>query len=151
MDGRDLKDLDMNLVRKTLISVVPQNLFIPDKTVKEYLSIILDISENELIEKLENKSTNLSSYSAGITHLLTSNCKALSGGELRKIYLWLAANKRSDVLILDEPTTGLDARSQKDLIDFIEQNDLNQMIIIMAHDKNLVGAAKHILKLENRM
>jgi len=151
LNGRESKKIDMNLVRKNLISIVPQNLCIPDETVKGFLLSTLQISENELMEKLKSKSTILSSYSKGILHLLTSNCKSLSGGELRKIYLWIAVNKRSDVLILDEPTIGLDSNSQADLIDFIEQNDLNQMIIVMTHDQHIVSATQHILKLESRM
>lgn len=150
-DGNDLQKLDMNCVRKTLISVVPQNLIVTDKTVKEIMLSELQITEDELVEKMKSKKAMLNSYSESIMRLLESNCKSLSGGELRKIYLWLATNKKSDILILDEPTIGLDSRSQAELVEFIGENSLKQIIIVMTHDQHIVGATQHILKLEGRM
>ncbi len=150
-DDIDLQKLDMHCARKTLISVVPQNLIVTDKTVKEILLSNLQITEDELIKKLKSKTVMLNSYSESIIHLLNNNCKSLSGGELRKIYLWLATNKRSDILILDEPTIGLDSKSKAELVEFIGENSLKQIIIVMTHDQHIVGATQHILKLEGRM
>ncbi len=59
----------------------------------------------------------------------------LSGGEKRRVTLASLLTLQPDVWLLDEPTTGLDPRSQSWLVEFIlEQRRLGKTIIIATHD-----------------
>lgn len=56
-----------------------------------------------------------------ITHLRERPPYLLSGGEKKKVSLASILSVNPQVLLLDEPTTGLDPRSQGNLIDFLLQ------------------------------
>lgn len=59
----------------------------------------------------------------------------LSGGEKRRVALASLLTLQPDVWLLDEPTTGLDPRSQSWLVEFIlEQRKLGKTIITATHD-----------------
>ena len=57
----------------------------------------------------------------GITHLRQRPPYLLSGGEKKKVSLAAVLSLQPQVLLLDEPTTGLDPSSQGHLIDFLLQ------------------------------
>ena len=76
----------------------------------------------------------LLSLENSVKELLGKRCSALSGGELRRVYLWSAISRKSSVLVLDEPTTGLDAVSRAELAAYVKRNKQSQLIIIVSHD-----------------
>ena len=73
----------------------------------------------------------------------------LSGGEKKKVALAGALVLKPDLLILDEPFTGLDPKSKRDLIHIL--NDLNRelgvTIVMTLHDVELVSEVTDILYL----
>jgi cobalt/nickel transport system ATP-binding protein len=59
----------------------------------------------------------------------------LSGGEKRRVALASILTLNPDVWLLDEPTTGLDPRSQSWLVDFVlEQRRIGKTVITATHD-----------------
>ncbi len=63
----------------------------------------------------------------------------LSGGEKRRVALASILSLNPDVWLLDEPTTGLDPRSQAWLVDFvIEQGRAGKTMISATHDLSIV-------------
>lgn len=59
----------------------------------------------------------------------------LSGGEKRRVALASVLTLNPDVWLLDEPTTGLDPRSQSWLVEFIlEQRQVGKTVITATHD-----------------
>jgi len=76
----------------------------------------------------------------GIGHLRDKICHYLSGGEKRKVALAGALVTRPELLILDEPFEGLDARSRNELVELLNRRNREGMTIIMStHDLNLVA------------
>ena len=65
----------------------------------------------------------------------------LSGGEKRRVALASVLTLQPDVWLLDEPTTGLDPRSQSWLVNFIvEQGRAGHTVITATHDLSIVDA-----------
>jgi cobalt/nickel transport system ATP-binding protein len=65
----------------------------------------------------------------------------LSGGEKRRVALASILSLNPEVWLLDEPTTGLDPRSQAWLVDFvIEQGQAGRTMITATHDLSIVEA-----------
>lgn len=58
----------------------------------------------------------------------------MSGGEKRKLVLARALIRKFDILILDEPTNGLDLISRKKLITNLKQQSTERTIIIVSHN-----------------
>lgn len=62
----------------------------------------------------------------------------LSGGEKRRVALASLLTLQPDVWLMDEPTTGLDPRSQSWLVEFIlEQRKQNKTVLIATHDLDI--------------
>ncbi len=70
----------------------------------------------------------------------------LSGGEKRRVALASVLALGPEVWLLDEPTTGLDPRSQSWLVDFITaQRGVGKTVITATHDLSIVDAiASHV-------
>jgi cobalt/nickel transport system ATP-binding protein len=65
----------------------------------------------------------------------------LSGGEKRRVALASVLSLAPEVWLLDEPTTGLDPRSQSWLIDFIiAQGQAGRTVVTATHDLTIVEA-----------
>ncbi|VFJ13803.1 metal ABC transporter ATP-binding protein [Candidatus Nitrosocosmicus franklandus] len=61
--------------------------------------------------------------------------RALSGGEQQRVFLGRALIRNPDVLILDEPTTGLDYVSREKIFDILKNLNNNGMTVILStHD-----------------
>ncbi|MGP6486955.1 zinc ABC transporter ATP-binding protein ZnuC [Duffyella gerundensis] len=75
-------------------------------------------------------------------HLLNSPLQKLSGGETQRVLLARALLNQPQLLVLDEPTQGVDVNGQVALYDLINQlrNELNCAVLMVSHDLHLVMA-----------
>jgi energy-coupling factor transport system ATP-binding protein len=69
----------------------------------------------------------------------------LSGGEMRRVALASILSLRPEVLILDEPTAGLDPRGRRELLALINQlhREMGSTLIVISHD---LGAIAHVVE-----
>ncbi|WP_228150956.1 ATP-binding cassette domain-containing protein [Malaciobacter marinus] len=60
----------------------------------------------------------------------------LSGGQLQRVVIAIAISKKIKLLLLDEPTTALDEKNKKLIIDLIKQlaKDFNLTLLFITHD-----------------
>ncbi|MEO6867836.1 MAG: metal ABC transporter ATP-binding protein [Gaiellales bacterium] len=71
----------------------------------------------------------------GITHLARRPVDALSGGQLQRTFFARALAQDRPVLALDEPFVGIDAKTEAELFDLLEQlRDSGRSIIVVHHD-----------------
>ena len=117
---------------KVKIGYVPQNVAITDipLSVKEFLSIGNKINvENALsLVRLNDKD------------VLNKRLGVLSGGQLRRIMIAWALIDEPHILLLDEPTTGIDVGSEEPI--FMMLNDIKKRkkmtILLITHDIHIV-------------
>jgi ABC-type Mn2+/Zn2+ transport system ATPase subunit len=64
----------------------------------------------------------------------------LSGGQQQRVFIARALAQRPQVLLLDEPTTGLDMTTQHNVIELIEHlhQELRLTILLITHDINMI-------------
>lgn len=76
-----------------------------------------------------------------ITDLLDRSPFTLSGGQLRKVAISGILASEPDILILDEPTVGLDPFTRTELLNFLKDlnEKQNKTIIIITHDMEVVS------------
>ncbi|TAK08985.1 MAG: metal ABC transporter ATP-binding protein [Candidatus Manganitrophaceae bacterium] len=66
---------------------------------------------------------------------------SLSGGQQQRVLIARALAQRPQILLLDEPTTGIDATAQHHLIDLIRRlhQDYGLTIVFVTHDINIIS------------
>lgn len=69
-----------------------------------------------------------------IEHLAERQIGQLSGGQMQKVLIARALMNHPNVLILDEPTAGVDETSKVDIYDMLKDLNDNITIIIISHD-----------------
>lgn len=94
-------------------------------------------AENDRVEHI------LGSY--GLTHLRHQPSHSLSGGEKQLLALANAMLREPRYLVLDEPTTLLDLKNRKRVLNAIET--LEQTVICITHDLEFAAAADRVLVL----
>ena len=71
-----------------------------------------------------------------IEHLRDKPTYKLSGGEKRIVSVACVVTMKPEVILLDEPTTGLDRNKWKKLADFFERTESS--LVVVTHDLELM-------------
>ncbi|MFQ5580296.1 MAG: metal ABC transporter ATP-binding protein [Nitrospiria bacterium] len=77
----------------------------------------------------------------GMNNLKDRPFGTLSGGEQQRVLIARALSQRPEILLLDEPTTGIDASAQHQLIDLIRRlhRSYHLTIVFVTHDINMIS------------
>lgn len=137
------------------IGYVPQKLFVSKDlplTVMEFLKL-----KEENTSKIADVLHKVG-FKAKAKHLhhdvrvLKTRLSALSGGELQRILMAYALLKDPNVLLLDEPTAGVDIKGEETFYDLFRslKNERDLTILFISHDKEIVDKyADQIIKLNH--
>jgi zinc transport system ATP-binding protein len=76
----------------------------------------------------------------GIEQIATRRVAELSGGELQRLLLALALQYEPELLILDEPTAGIDIQGERIFCELLEnlRGKLNFTILMVSHDLGMI-------------
>lgn len=90
---------------------------------------------------------------AEISHLLEKRIGELSGGERQRVFIARALVSHPELLVLDEPTTGIDAETEEKFYAFLaELNASGMTIILVSHDLEAIARqVKTVVCLNRRL
>jgi zinc transport system ATP-binding protein len=100
------------------------------------------------------KSARESLARVGAEHLVSRPLGKLSGGELQRILLALALRDNPDILLLDEPVSGVDLSGEALFFDFLGQihGESRFSLLLVSHDLSVVGRhADRVICLNRRI
>ncbi|WHI49090.1 zinc ABC transporter ATP-binding protein ZnuC [Microbulbifer sp. JMSA004] len=120
------------------IGYMPQRLHI-DSSMPMSVERFLQLGQPAM--KPEQAQSALERVGAG--QLLGSSLANLSGGEMQRVLLARAASRKPQLLVLDEPTQGVDVGGQSELYQLIAtlRDELGCGVLLVSHDLHLVMAA----------
>jgi ATP-binding cassette subfamily B protein len=151
LDGHDLRDLRIQAVRDN-ITVLFQETLILDGTIRENLAFgKLDATTEEVVAAARAVDAHdfISAFPEGYETEVGQRGRRLSGGQRQRIALARAMLRDAPVLVLDEPTTGLDYVTARRVISAIERLMAGRTTIIISHDPGLYGMADRVVELED--
>ncbi len=132
----DINILDYKKYPYELFSYVPQNsdlnTTLPVK-VYEYMQFTTSLFP----EKMKNRSIDEILEIVGIHHKRNSLISKLSGGEKQRVLLARALINKPILMLLDEPTKGLDSNGQDQLLNLIENIKRIDQTSVMIVDHNI--------------
>ncbi|XP_058738226.1 ABC transporter A family member 1 isoform X2 [Vicia villosa] len=122
---------DIDEIRKVL-GVCPQHdILFPELTVREHLELFAILKGVEE-DTLENVIINMADE-VGLADKINTVVSSLSGGMKRKLSLGIALVGNSKVIILDEPTSGMDPYSMRLTWQLIKKIKKGRIILLTTH------------------
>jgi ATP-binding cassette subfamily B protein len=156
LDGIDLREYDLeDLYRET--GVIFQDFMRYEMTARENIAVgrIEEINNLPLLRLSAEKSMAdevIARLQGGYEQMLGRRFEGgvdLSGGEWQKVALARAYLRDAQVLILDEPTAALDARSEFEVFQRFAELTTGKMALFISHRFSTVRMADRIVVLEN--
>ncbi len=118
------------------VGYVPQKLHLDATlplTVSRFMRLRPGVKQQDILPALKRVQA---------AHLLEQPMQKLSGGETQRVLLARALLNQPQLLVLDEPTQGVDVNGQLALYDLINQlrKEFNCAVLMVSHDLHLVMA-----------
>jgi ATP-binding cassette subfamily B protein len=156
LDGVDLRDYDLDDLHRE-IGVIFQDFMRYEMTAAENIAVgrIEEINNLELLKNAAHKSMadeTIGRLPRGFDQMLGRRFEQgvdISGGEWQKVALARAYLRDAQLLILDEPTAALDARSEFEVFHRFAELTAGKMALFISHRFSTVRSADRILVLEN--
>lgn len=133
------------------ISVVTQRVHLFNQTLRENLRVARpDASDAQLSEALRQSGlTRLLESEEGLNAWLGEGGRPLSGGELRRLAIARALLHDGDLWLLDEPTEGLDAATEQQILALLHQVTAGKTLIMVTHRLSGLETLDRICVMEN--
>lgn len=149
INGQDLTLFSPDLWRSRL-AWVPQAPYFTSGTVRENLTLGRpDADENEINRALEAAAADqfVSHLPHGLDTLLGDRGAGLSGGELKRLALARAYLCPATVVVLDEPTAGLDPENEQLVCDAVEKLACGRTVLVISHREQTLSRAERVAEM----
>ena len=151
IDGQDLTALAPDSWRAKL-AWVPQAPYFTFGTVRENLLLgHPDADDNEINTALEAAAASqfVSHLPHGLDTVLGGRGAGLSGGELKRLALARAYLCRATLVVLDEPTAGLDPESERLVCEALQRVALGRTVLVISHREQTLSRAERVAEMIN--
>ncbi|WP_435271228.1 ABC transporter ATP-binding protein [Streptomyces sp. 1222.5] len=151
LDGVPLPDLPLHFLREQ-IALLPQQTLILNGTIRENIGCGRPGATDTEIEQAARDAAAhdfVTALPEGYDTPIAPGTAALSGGQLQRIAIARAMLRGAPVLVLDEPTAGLDAVAARQVVRPLRRLMAGRTTIMITHDLSLAPDADRILVVEH--
>ncbi len=151
LDGHDLRELTLRSLREN-VAVLLQETLVFDGTVRENIAYgKLAASEEEIVAAAKAADAHgfVEALPEGYDTVVGQKGRLLSNGQRQRLAIARAMIRDAPILVLDEPTTGLDARSSENVMDPLQRLMEGRATIVISHNLLTVRHATRIVVLED--
>ncbi|HDE7737392.1 TPA: ABC transporter ATP-binding protein/permease [Staphylococcus aureus] len=133
------------------IGILSQQPYIFSASIKENITMFKDIENNIIEEVLDEVGLldKVQSFTKGINTIIGEGGEMLSGGQMRRIELCRLLVMKPDLVIFDEPATGLDIQTEHMIQNVLFQHFKDTTMIVIAHRDNTIRHLQRRLYIEN--
>ncbi len=150
IDGVNIKDIDCNVLRRNTAIVLQDTVLFSD-TVRNNLKY----SNSEATDEEMERAARMSNSHSMITHLpggydtvLTESGQNLSQGQRQLLSIGRAFLAHPKILILDEATSSVDTRTEKNIQDAMVKLMQDRTSVIIAHRLSTIRDADYIVVMD---
>lgn len=148
-NGKPLRELSEDTLR-TLTSVVPQRVHLFSATLRDNLLLAApQASDDCLSTMLERVGLEKLLLDSGLNSWLGEGGRQLSGGELRRLAIARALLHDAPLMLLDEPTEGLDAETERQIMDLLAKVTVNKTVLMVTHRLRGLARFDSIIVMDN--
>lgn len=144
-----LHDFDESTLRAAT-SVVPQRVHLFSATLRDNLLLAApDASDEQLSDSLERVGLNKLLQDDGLNSWLGEGGRQLSGGELRRLAIARALLHAGPLMLLDEPTEGLDAETEHQMLALLDEVSIHKTVLMVTHRLRGLNRFDRIVVMDN--
>jgi ATP-binding cassette, subfamily B, bacterial len=149
IDGRDLRDCSLAWLREQ-VALVLQDTVLFTGTVAENIAYGQEASREAVVAAAKTAGAHafISDLPEGYDTDLGPRGVALSGGQRQRIAIARTVLRDPAILILDEPTTGLDARSEAQVLEGLRALMRGRTTLIITHSPLLAARAERAVRID---
>jgi ATP-binding cassette subfamily B protein len=147
LDGVDLRDLDLAELRSSM-ALVQQDAVLLTGTVEDNVRQGRPGATTEEVERaarLARVTEFTDRLPDGLRTVVSERGSSLSGGQRQRISLARAFLRDAPVLLLDEPTTGLDAENAELVNEAVEELARGRTCVVVTHDAETARRADRVV------
>ncbi|WP_327320708.1 ABC transporter ATP-binding protein [Streptomyces sp. NBC_01235] len=147
LDGTPLHDFPLDRLRE-YVTLLPQETLVLHDTVRANIACGRSGASDQAIEaaaRAADAHDFITALPDGYDTRIDPNSARLSGGQLQRLAIARAVLRDAPVLVLDEPTTGLDAIATRRIVEPLRRLMAGRTTIMITHDLNLAPDADRIL------
>jgi ABC-type multidrug transport system fused ATPase/permease subunit len=148
LDGRDERECSLDWLREQ-VAVVLQETVLFSGTVHENIAYATDATREDVVAAARAAAAHdfVLTLPLGYDTELGPQGVALSGGQRQRIGVARTILRDPPVLVLDEPTTGLDAVSEAAVLDGLQALMRGRTTILITHSPRLARTADRVVEL----
>jgi len=148
LDGVNIENIDINHY-KSIFSIVSQDPFLLHGSILENITFGRTFTDQEINDAviLADALGFIGDLPDGMNTIIGEGGVKLSGGQKQRISLARALLRKSEVLILDEPSSALDSETEKLIFKNLNELLMDRTILIITHSKVLADMCDRIVDL----
>ncbi len=150
IDGIDIREFALNSLRAQMATVMQDALLLAASVWHNIAIGRPDATDQQVLEaaQLANADHFIRQMSHGYDSVVGERGGTLSRGQRQRIAIARAAIRQAPILLLDEPTTGLDEDNERAVIDALLKLARNRTTILVTHSLALAARADRIAFLD---
>ncbi|MFF4401860.1 ABC transporter ATP-binding protein [Streptomyces sp. NPDC001480] len=151
LDGVPLTDIPLDFLREN-VALLPQETLVLNGTIRENIGCGRPGATDTEIEQAARDAAAhdfIAALPDGYDTEIAPGTAALSGGQLKRVAIARAMLRAAHVLVLDEPTAGLDAVAARQVIQPLRRLMSGRTTIMITHDLTLAPDADRILVVDH--